>query len=101
MTYSQARKQLFAQLESDGWEVSTFSYRTMKPLKVPYATSPNTDCKLWFKTQATYMSDNGNILGNAGSLHIDIRDIKPHALDKMGRYFDRRYEQRYESNTHH
>jgi len=92
LTYSQARKQLFAQLESDGWEVSVFSHRTIKPLKVPYATSPNSDCKLWFKPEATYMSDNGNTLSNARSLHMDIREIPQDQLRIVGGYFDRLYE---------
>jgi hypothetical protein len=58
---------LLAGLESEGWKVK-------KDLKVPHATSPNGDIRLWFKPQAIWMS--GGIvhdLAHARSIFVDPR----------------------------
>lgn len=47
-TYAQARQTLLAYLAQHGWSVRT-------DLKVPHATSPYGDTRLWFKAQAVYI----------------------------------------------
>lgn len=85
-TFKQARERLFAELTALGWQVTTFSHRTMKPLKVPYATK--NDAKLWFMPQAVYLS-NGKLatLNDAHSLESDMRGV---SAEKLASWVERR-----------
>lgn len=71
-TYAVARAQIINALRTDGWDVR-------ENLKVPHATHPNGDFRLWFKTQAIYFTTGGRrrgqgSLSDAHSLWIgDIR----------------------------
>lgn len=66
-TYKQAQDEILTGLEKDGWSVK-------RDLKVPHATSPKGDFKLFFKAQAIYKTHGKGDLGNARSLHLpDIR----------------------------
>jgi len=73
-TYLEARAELFKYLEDKGWKVNS-------TLKIPHATSPDGDVRMWFKTQAVWVSY-GDAHGrhdfkNARSIHGDIRRMKP------------------------
>ena len=73
-TFMAARAELLAHLRAIGWAVSG-------PLKVPHATSPDGSTRLWFKTQAVYLSTgNSHTLGDARSLWVDIRKVSPVAV---------------------
>ena len=66
-TYKQAQADIMTGLEKEGWKVN-------RTLKVPHATSPHGDFKLFFKSQAIYKTHGKGDLGNARSLHLpDIR----------------------------
>lgn len=69
-TFAQARKEIFDFLKKKGWKL-------VDHLKIPHATSPDGDYRLWFKTQAVYMSKGRHRLGDARSTWIDIRDVSP------------------------
>jgi hypothetical protein len=72
-TYAKAQADIMAGLEKDGWKVKKTG-PDGKPMKVPHATSPNGDFKLFFKAQAIYKTHGKGDLGNARSLHLpDIR----------------------------
>lgn len=72
-TYAKAQADIMAGLEKDGWKVKRTG-PDGKPMKVPHATSPNGDFKLFFKAQAIYKTHGQGDLGNARSLHLpDIR----------------------------
>jgi hypothetical protein len=72
-TYAKAQADIMAGLEKDGWKVKKTG-PDGKPMKVPHATSPNGDFKLFFKAQAIYKTHGQGDLGNARSLHLpDIR----------------------------
>ena len=68
-TYKEAQARILAYLESAGWGVS-------KNLKVPHATPPDGGARVYFKTQAVYLSV-GNIhnLGGALSMWCDIHEL--------------------------
>jgi len=68
-TFAEKRVELFAHLKKEGWKV-------VEHLKVPHATSPDGETRLWFKTQAVYMSrGNNHTLNSARSIWADIRDL--------------------------
>ena len=46
-TYPQAQRDILGNLRANGWDVSG-------PLKIPHATSPNGQLRLWFKPQAVW-----------------------------------------------
>jgi len=79
-TYREVREAIFADLRERGWQVSTRAHSREgypawgKRLKVPHATSPDGEVRLYFKTQAVY-ADYGSpfSLGTARSLFYDIR----------------------------
>lgn len=68
-TFGQARAEIFEYLKSEGWEVRDFDMRRMKPMKEPWAKSPDKQDTLFFKAQAVYL--------NAHSLFVDIRTMSP------------------------
>jgi predicted AlkP superfamily phosphohydrolase/phosphomutase len=74
-TFQQARDALLKYLDSKGWDVKT--YGASGTLKVPHATSRYMDTKLWFKTQAVYVSGVHGKLNDAYSTWLDIRDMTP------------------------
>ena len=83
-TFLEARNELMAFLASKHWKLSD------KTLKVPYATSPNGEVRLWFKAQAVYFTEgHGHSLNNARTLSydLDIRKTTPeqfyHSVEKM------------------
>lgn len=59
-TYAIARADILRALRADGWDVR-------ENLKVPHATHPNGDFRLWFKTQAIYFTT-GDRRRGCGSL---------------------------------
>ena len=73
-TYAEARADILRALRAEGWDVR-------ENLKVPHATHPSGDFRLWFKTQAIYFTTGDRrrgqgTLGDAYSLHMgDIRAI--------------------------
>ena len=73
-TFAQARADIFAHLKAEGWTVKEYDASRMKPMKVPWAKSPNGQDTLWFKAQAVYL--------NVHSLFEDIRNVTPQAFLK-------------------
>ena len=72
-TYLVARKRHQAALATLGWKLSG-------DLKVPYATSPQGDMRIWFRPQAAWSSYSpprcaAHSLAGARSLHADIRGL--------------------------
>jgi hypothetical protein len=85
-TFAKARHRLFEELTAAGWKVTTFSFRTMKPLKVPYAEKGRD--KLWFKPQALYYSSGpGLAVNDARSIQDDIRGINAAEVERLVRYY--------------
>jgi hypothetical protein len=85
-TFASARERLMTELTAAGWKVTTFSFRTMKPLKVPYAERGRD--KLWFKPQALYWSSGPGIAVNdARSIQDDIRGINAAEVERLVRHF--------------
>lgn len=82
-TFQAAKAAILAYLQQQGWKVNPH-------LKVPHATSPDGELRLWFKAQAVYYSwGDKHTLGDARSLHSDIRDMTPEAFvaeaERLGR----------------
>lgn len=77
-TFMDSRGDILDELRRRGWRVVTVS-PSMKPMKVPHATSPDGTLRLWFKPQAVYFTrGNYHDLGSARSLWIeDIRRMTP------------------------
>ncbi len=73
-TFKAAKQAVMDHLEKQGWTVK-------RGLKVPHATSPDGDVKLWFKAQAIHHSHPSAGFGAARSVHFeampDIRDMSP------------------------
>lgn len=82
-TYAKAKDDIMAYLDKKGWKVQ-------KGLKVPHATSPDGDLRLWFKGQSIHTSEgNNHSLGSARSYtgydtamskRTDIRNTTPEAF---------------------
>ena len=74
-TYVQARDEILKYLGANRWKLSNLK------LKIPHATSPYGNLRLWFRKQAIYYSVGGgrtpHSLGDASSLHVDIRNLTP------------------------
>lgn len=73
MTFEKARQGIFAVLRNRGWSLKT-------DLKMPHATSPNGNIRLWFKPQAVHYTEGNRHNGNdarAISYELDIRKIDP------------------------
>ena len=69
--FSDHRKNLLDGLRAKGWTVAD-------GLKVPHATSPNGEARVWFKTQSVHLNDTGTdprSFANTHSLTSDIREI--------------------------
>lgn len=82
-TFQAAKTAVLDYLQKQGWKVNPH-------LKVPHATSPDGELRLWFKAQAIYYSwGDKHTLGDARSLHTDIRDMTPEAFaaeaERLGR----------------
>lgn len=74
ITFKAARAAALDYLDSEGWAVK-------RGLKVPHATAPGGDVRLWFKPQAVYLSHGErHRFGDARSLHVDIRRMTPAEL---------------------
>lgn len=70
-TFKKAKEEIVDYVEKHGWKVK-------RHLKVPHATSPHGDVRLWFKPQAIYFSGGeGTSLNQARSIHGDIRKETP------------------------
>ena len=70
--FADVRAMLLDGLQAHGWSVA-------RNLKVPHATSPDGQTRLWFKTQAIYMNDVGTDprqFANAHSLAYDMREYQ-------------------------
>lgn len=78
-TFAEAKTELLAYLEKEGWKLSS------KTLKIPYATSPDGTLRLWFKTQAIYYTQGtDHTMGAARSIHSDdIRKMSPEQFMKQ------------------
>jgi hypothetical protein len=74
MTFAQVRFMLLNYLHDKGWSVNG-------TLKVPHATSPNGETRLWFKTQAIYMNDPGSDPRNFANTHSMSSDMREYAND--------------------
>ena len=75
-TFKKARDALLEYLKKQGWEVKTWG--PSGQLKVPHATAPYMHGpKLWFKTQAVYVSGAKDKFNAARSTWDDIRDMTP------------------------
>ncbi len=73
-TFKAAQTRILTQLVALGW-------KTVPALKVSHATSPDGQTRLWFKPQAVYYSTGPkHNLGDARSLHADIRESKSNDL---------------------
>ena len=71
-TFKQATTDHLATLATLGWAVKA-------GLKIPHATAPDGQTRLWFKPQAVYAS-RGSDFGAARSLHCDTRTATTQAL---------------------
>lgn len=80
-TFQAAKDAVLKALEAKKWVLKTRG-PDGKPMKIPHATSPSGDVRLWFKPQALYftvVSGGGarHEFKNARSLWVDIRDEDP------------------------
>lgn len=75
-TFLQARREVLQYLTTEGWQV--------KPgLKIPHATSPYDDLRLWFKSQAVYFTcGRPHTFSNARTLAYDL-DIRKVDIPKF------------------
>lgn len=84
-TFAQARAEVLDALERAGWSLSPRS------LKTPYATSPSGEIRLWFKSQAVYVSrGNHHSLGNAHTYSYDL-DIRTMSGSEFVSMVERRF----------
>lgn len=80
-TYKAARNRLLVDLVMKGW-------KAVPGLKVPHATSPDGGFRFWFKPQAVWFSaGNHHTLGDARSIHEDIRGLSVDQLLATGTYY--------------
>lgn len=86
-TYGDAQKGIIGHLEKKGWKVKT-------GLKVPYATSPDGETRLWFKSQAVYFTQGKfHDFKNARTMSydLDIRKMEPEEFETyVGKEMKRR-----------
>ena len=76
-TFKDAKLAIWRHLGESGWKMSD------PKLKVPHATHPDKEIRIWFKAQAIYYSaGSGTNLQSARSLHADIRTMTPEAVVK-------------------
>lgn len=78
-TFQEARAEIIEHLKKEHWTVK-------EGLKIPHATSPNGEIRVWFKPQAVYVSYANRVtdhqLNYARSLWFDIRTMDPHDFEK-------------------
>lgn len=76
-TFADARSDLLAFLRGKGWTVKGES--GFDRLKVPHATSPDRQFRLWFKPQAVHFTEGEHSGGNARTISydLDIRRMSP------------------------
>lgn len=86
-TFAQKHDEFMAGLEKEGWKLKTRG-PNFKPLKVPHATSPDGQHKLWFKTQAVYLSRADQDFGAARTLSYD--DMRGHDFASFSKLVARR-----------
>lgn len=75
-TFAIARADILSELDKNGWNLSPLN------LKIPHATSPDGDLRLWFKTQAVYFTkslERRHNFKNARTISydLDIRKVDP------------------------
>ena len=78
-TFKASRAAVLDYLKKQHWDLVLMN-RSMKPMKVPHATSPDGRIRLWFKTQAVYVTEapkGHHELGDARSSWVDIRSMSP------------------------
>jgi hypothetical protein len=82
-TFKASHARLLLELMQRGWHV--------KPgLKVPHATSPDGNIRLWFKAQAVYMSvGNAHSFAGARSLWVETRGLATSELVSHAETFSR------------
>ena len=68
MTYEEARQHHLTKLHELGWVVKV-------DLKIPHATHPTKNIRLWFRAQAVYCSEASPFKGHGHSLGVDLRRI--------------------------
>lgn len=79
-SFQEARSKVWEFFDKEGWQTSS------PTLKVPHITSPDGNTRLWFKPQAVYFTVGKHNMGDARSLHMDIRDDSPEQIMKaLGR----------------
>jgi hypothetical protein len=84
-TFAAARNAVLDKLQKDGWKLSDRS------LKIPHATSPDGQVRLWFKSQAVYYTfGNAHSMNGARSLHSDLRTMSPEDFVKDAEKFARK-----------
>ena len=67
MTYKEAHNVILNYLLSKEWAIKT--RHRLKPMKVPHATSPDGECRLYFKARAIYVASSPSLeLKHARSL---------------------------------
>lgn len=81
-TFRECRAELLAFLTAQGWAVDD-------TLKTPHATSPDGTPRLYFKTQAIYLSETyagRHTFAGARSLVSDMREVSGAELLMLARY---------------
>lgn len=79
-TYVQAKADTLKHLESKGWKMSPGN------LKIPHATSPDGETRLWFKAQAVYYTrGNKHDFKNARTMSydLDLRKMSPEDFESF------------------
>lgn len=90
-THAQGQKDALDALEKRGWKVA-------RGLKIPHATHPEGDVRLWFKPQAVHFTHAkaeypyhaGHSAGNMRQLHPDI-DLRKHSGDTVADYAEKHF----------
>lgn len=78
-TFAEVRKVILEHLRKEGWKL-------VENLKIPHATSPDGETRIWFKAQAVYGNhgSNPNEFKNARSWISDLREYAdPNAFMRM------------------
>lgn len=90
-TFQAARSAILDDLQRRGWKV-------VSGLKIPHATSPHGQLRLWFKAQAVYFTEdlsarsdrNGHTFGHARTISYDL-DIRTLTPDEFYAYLKRAF----------
>lgn len=90
-TFQAARSAILDDLQRRGWKV-------VSGLKIPHATSPHGQLRLWFKAQAVYFTEdlnarsdrNGHAFGHARTISYDL-DIRTLTPDEFYAYLKRAF----------